>query len=461
MNSKELKVEIVSVHESGMPLCANAAVLLRALTADPAFAVKAGRLSHLNAFSCEYSAADWFKVDDKLGVLHSFRFSSSSEISQADCDALSTMLKAFRTNLRTLEAVRIETLWDDVSFRYCQLAYPIILNVENQMRRLITQFMLKNLGAKWIELSAPKEVRDQIGKAKRTQDGADPLHNVDFDTLIDYLTKPYSSETPESMHKYIRVLNPASIVEATEHIDRLKAMVPQSNWSRYFSQIVDCEDTLLRSKWEDLYEHRCKVAHNTYLSANEFQRVLELSGELDGIITSAIAKLGQVKVSDEDAAELETMATKLSEGVAGVDLVGPAYVAEATRRERVHYRSRLHHELNKLRDVMRAFAITLGEPLPTEVNFFELQAILLRIGGISTQESQVIARAVDMAADRNLEYPLQSMKELALHIHSIAKAKSAVIPSTKKPSTEARSETGGDPILPQVAREITVKAQPN
>jgi hypothetical protein len=142
MNSKELKVEIVSVHDSAMPLCANASILVKALIADPAFALKGGRLTHAGTFTCEYSSVDWFKIEDKLGILHSFRFSSEEDINQNNCDSFSSMLRAFRTNLRTLEAARIETLWDDVSFRYCRLAYPVILNTENLMRRLITQFML-------------------------------------------------------------------------------------------------------------------------------------------------------------------------------------------------------------------------------------------------------------------------------------------------------------------------------
>ncbi|WNC88877.1 HEPN domain-containing protein [Paraburkholderia sp. FT54] len=442
MNSKELKVEIVSVHDSAMPLCANAAILVKALIADPAFTLKGGRLTHAGTFNCEYSSIDWFKIEDKLGILHSFRFVSEGDIDQNNCDAFSSMLRAFRTNLRTLEAARIETLWDDVSFRYCRLAYPVILNTENLMRRLITQFMLKTLGAKWIEVSAPKEVREQLGKAKRGSDDADPLHDVDFDTLIDYLTKPYASDTAESMHKYIRGLNPASLDAAKANIDQLKAMIPQSNWSRYFSQIVECEDTLLRSKWGELYLLRCKVAHNTYLSAQEFERVLKLANDLDLIISSAIAKLEQVKISVKAAAELQTMATQLSEDVSNVtptELIYASYAGDDTRRDGVRFRRRLHLEINRTRDVLRAVAVELGEPLPLENTLIDLQRILLRCGAINLEESNIIDRATEIIYSRNLEYPPAAYKETLAALYTLSATKAGQF----LPSRAIRREAPG------------------
>jgi hypothetical protein len=291
---------------------------------------------------------------------------------------------------------------------------------------LITQFMLKTLGAKWIEVSAPKEVREQLGKAKRGSDDADPLHDVDFDTLIDYLTKPYASDSAESMHKYIRALNPENLDTAKANIGQLKAMVPQSNWSRYFSRIVECEDTLLRSKWGELYLLRCKVAHNTYLSAHEFERVLKLADDLDKIISSAIAKLEQVKISVEAAAELQTMATQLSEDVSiasPTELIYVSYAGDDTRRDGVRLRRRLHLEINRTRDVLRAVAVELGEPLPVENTIIDLQRILLRCGAINLEESRVIDRATEIIYSRNLEYPPAAYKETMSALSTLAAAK--------------------------------------
>lgn len=279
------------------------------------------------------------------------------------------------------------------------------------MRRLIAQFMLKNLGAKWMEISAPKEVRDQLGKAKRGPDSSDPLHEVDFDTLVDYLLKPYASETTEEMHKHIRSLSPKDIEEANANIGKLKAMVPQSNWSRYFSKIVECEDSLLRKKWTDLYLLRCKVAHNTYLTSGEYESVTKLSSELDEIITSAIGKLGQVHVSDEDAAELESMATQVTVDASGTTPVNGNNIFGEDYTSDYALKQSLRIQTHRTRDLLRAVAIKLGEPLPVESQLFDLQRIALRIAAITLEENRLIDKAMDYIASRGVEYPVVSIVE--------------------------------------------------
>jgi len=60
-----------------------------------------------------------------------------------------------------------ETLWDDVSLFYSQKSYPLIHKVENLMRKLITYFMLTNVGREWVTQTSPGVVMDAIDKSKR------------------------------------------------------------------------------------------------------------------------------------------------------------------------------------------------------------------------------------------------------------------------------------------------------
>ncbi|WP_186113252.1 HEPN domain-containing protein [Burkholderia gladioli] len=306
-----MKVELVSIHEASKPLCEDSKVLIQAMSADKKFSIENKILKFSGVAEYAYSVNDWFNVDGRIGFFHTFTLETDGEATQEQCDAYSEMLKCFKTNLWTLEAKKIETLWDDISFRYCKLAYPIILKIENKMRKLIAQFMLKTLGERWITQTAPKEVADEIGRSERAAD--DPLHQVDFATLVAYMTKPYSKSNIDSIYKIIKEADDTDKERAIDSIKKLKDMLPLSNWKRHFSAIVKCNDTELISKWDALYKLRCKVAHNTYLTSVEYESVTKLSDELEQIIENALSEVNSVVVTEEDAQNLKTMANQLTE----------------------------------------------------------------------------------------------------------------------------------------------------
>ncbi|EKS9793485.1 MULTISPECIES: HEPN domain-containing protein [Burkholderia] len=364
-----IRVEIVSIHDAHKSLCARANTLIKAVNADPEFVIGDGKLKYKGDFSCTYKASDWFNNENRVGVRHLFEFESGNDVSQDDCDRFSEALRAFRANLHTLGGVSVETLWDDVRFRYAKLAYPIILDVENEMRRLITLFMLKTLGARWVDQSAPTEVKSEITRTGRSEDGVDPLHNVDFITLIEYLTKSYSRDAQEAMHKTIREIPAdAKLDDLKGRIGNLKSMVPASNWSRYFSDIVDCQDTFLKKRWSELYDLRCKVAHNTYLSKEEHSSVLSLATELKKIILAAIGKLEEVRVPDDAAADLESMATALTSD-SDVEARGAAEaLMRAHRIFRKPHRAMLRDTIMRLMNRLDHLSIRLEKPVnPAEI----------------------------------------------------------------------------------------------
>jgi hypothetical protein len=417
---KELKVELVTVHASEVRLSSKASVLLDVINADPAFVIEGKQLTFENNFKCGYSCTDWFNLNGQSGMLHVFKFASGEEVNEADCQNFAAMLKAFRTIMHELgKKTSIETLWDDVSFRYCKLAYPMILNTENQMRRLITQFMLKTLGAKWIHTSSPQEVHEQLQKSKRGPDVSNPLHEVDFDVLVDYLTKPYSSDTTESLHKRIKTLDPTTLEEANESLKQLKAMVPQSNWTRYFRNIVACEDSLLRSRWNELYLLRCKVAHNTYLAEPEYERVKELCAELDKIIVDAASKLSQVQVSEDAAVELATMATNVGE-LSTANAALTTILRYSTAGERRNRRNKLESELRRMRATLEAAFVHKDKSPPADLSLVDLQRLALREQIIDSHESRHIDNARDIVSERSAEASVESVQFAAKHLRRIS-----------------------------------------
>jgi hypothetical protein len=143
----------------------------------------------------------------------------------------------------------------------------------------------------------PNDFRKALDSTKRrSQENA--LHTVDFIHLADFLFKPYSTIGDETLIHLIRECN--SIAE----VEGIKSQLPQSNWTRYFSRLVHCQDGELRKKWTELYDLRCKVAHNALITRGEFDAIASLCDELEAILVGAIQKLPQVDISRKDAAQV-------------------------------------------------------------------------------------------------------------------------------------------------------------
>lgn len=69
---------------------------------------------------------------------------------------------------------------------YSQQAYPIIYEIENLMRQLITKFMLINAGLRWEKERTPEDVRKSINDKNKEPT---VLYNVDYIQLSNFLFK--------------------------------------------------------------------------------------------------------------------------------------------------------------------------------------------------------------------------------------------------------------------------------
>ncbi|QZY90428.1 hypothetical protein K7H94_00265 [Pantoea dispersa] len=87
-------------------------------------------------------------------------------------------------------------------------------------------------------------------------------------------------------------------------IDDVRDFIPKSNWQRYFQKHVDCEESLLKSRWDKLYLIRCKVAHNNFFERNDFDMLIQMSSEIKPIIEGAISSLEKITVPEEEREEL-------------------------------------------------------------------------------------------------------------------------------------------------------------
>lgn len=170
--------------------------------------------------------------------------------------------------------------------------------------------MLTNIGTNWVKETLPNEVKEAAGKNKRQ--GISLLHNVDFIHLADFLLKPYSTKNNNELHDKIE--NSKSIIDLD--LEDLKTYVPKSNWQRYFNSVVECEDGFLLKRWAKLYELRCLVAHNNFLTNQEFNEIIELTDQIRIPLSEAIDKLEKIIIPEEEREQIfEYPAANLHEGI--------------------------------------------------------------------------------------------------------------------------------------------------
>lgn len=227
-----------------------------------------------------------------------------------------SMLERFEEFLRSVRGVLSkaggrppQVLWDGVSSNYARNAYPLVHEIENTLRKLITKFMLINVGLGWTREAIPVEVQESVRTKDKKLDH-DYLYEVDFIQLSNFLFKEYATTNAGALIDKVRQ---AQKIEDLD-LEELKKAIPKSNWDRFFSKVVNCENEYLQSRWKALYERRNQIAHNRPIGRSEFDEIVRLKEELHPKFIQAIENLDQLKIT-EDERELvsENVATSKSE----------------------------------------------------------------------------------------------------------------------------------------------------
>lgn len=241
----------------------------------------------------------------------------------AHLEKFKEMLRAVRGLLNKASGKPPEVLWDDISGHLAKEAYPIIHELENLMRKLITKFMFIKIGLGWTKDAVPKEVSDSI-KTKQGAGASNYLYEVDFIQLSNFLFKEYSTA---NSRKLVEKLGAAEKIEQLE-LSELQELVPRSNWERYFAPIVDCKLEYLQPRWERLYILRCLIAHNNLVTESDYGEIRTLSSEVKDKLARALDGLDRVQVSTEQKEEVaENIASEISSTFANF-IFGWNHVAE-------------------------------------------------------------------------------------------------------------------------------------
>lgn len=298
-------VEYLLIVKKDDTFCESAGAFTGLLNLDSSIRIEGGKIYFQDELICEYAITSG-EITSKSQRYYHVRFSANNCDTSETLDRFSAFLKVVRTIMNKMGG-QPETLWDDISFHYSMKAYEIIHRVENLMRKLIANFMLVTVGKEWVDESTPREIQDAISKGKR-KEYLNVLHQIDFIDLADLLLRPYSTVCNEEIHNRIRQAQDAG------DLNEIRALLPQSNWTRYFSALVACDDQYLKKRWDALYELRCKVAHNAIVSKSDYEKTATLASELEGTLEDAIKKLPQVEVPQSEIEQVaENAASSVNE----------------------------------------------------------------------------------------------------------------------------------------------------
>ena len=245
--------------------------------------------------------------EDESEIIFHLIIESDIEI-EKDLENLNSVSRGIRKTVKeTGHPFHFNTIWDETSQYYCEKSYPLLNTVENLMRKLIFQFMLKNIGSKWIKEAFPQKLKQKISRTAEKNDVEDlvkdSLYHADFIQLIELLFDKYTKV--QSVTELFRKLEK---VEEIEELEKLVELKPKSNWERYFSELIEFEN--LSETWGTLYNYRNTVAHNKLISKSDFEEIIKLTDLVKEKLNQALEELDGIKLSEEEKEDVSSFTSK-------------------------------------------------------------------------------------------------------------------------------------------------------
>jgi hypothetical protein len=285
----KIKVEYLIIFKSQKNICDNKETYNNLITSNSKFKITKDKLLY-DSLEISYSVKiDELQQKDQRFFHVTFICSEFEKITE-----FSNLLRDYRITIGNLTK-DVYILWDDISRYYSIISYPLISEIENLMRKLITNFLVINVGADWIKETIPSDVQNSIREDNKKKIDTNFFHGTDFIQLLYALTTETKFETKSLIEK----IKKASKIDELD-INELKKIVPKSNWEMYFSKKIDCDVDYLKKQWNRLYELRCLVAHNNLVTFNDYQEIKSIVDDLKNKLQRLIDELDSIEVEEEN-----------------------------------------------------------------------------------------------------------------------------------------------------------------
>lgn len=251
------------------------------------------------------------------------------KVKSGDFERIEAFRYPFLIHLRKrLAFEHIRILTDDISTEISNKVYPLINELENQLRRYISKFFTQKIGLDWWSKAVPDKVIDKI---KLRTDNETVFSNlvqtdltlIDFDDLGEIIYKhKLGFNRPQNLAD--NILQISTVTE----LEKLKADL-DSNYNRFFKQ--NFKDLDFDKKWKQLFKIRNKVAHNNLFVLDDLTKTETLHEDLKNIIRNAEEKIDEFKFSIEEQVAIREVILEKSMGEdssMGIKVIGKIDISE-------------------------------------------------------------------------------------------------------------------------------------
>jgi hypothetical protein len=164
--------------------------------------------------------------------------------------------------LTTISEKEPTKIWDSYELSVTSRYYPLIYELENSLRQLLTKAMFIFKGKNWYEYTIPEDVK--IRDKSNIQ--SDILYKSDFIQINNFLFKNYPHPNKKNL---LNELNIGSKKIENLEYDDIKILIDTTNWHSYIKYIFSINKNDFEKTWKDLYKIRNKIAHNTILEESD------------------------------------------------------------------------------------------------------------------------------------------------------------------------------------------------
>ncbi|CND90597.1 HEPN domain-containing protein [Yersinia kristensenii] len=210
---------------------------------------------------------------------------TEGKISEGLVDILTALNRKIVIMLESAFKSRPKILWNDLDSHYSTKAYPLLNEIENLMRKLLTKLLIIKVGINWEHDNVPQDIKKSVNKKNGRDNTSNYLSGIDFIDLTNFMFMKYSNVSNEIIFTHI------ANSKDFDDFEKIKELTPKSNWDRFLSNHIQTNEKKLVDKWKELYDLRCAVAHNAGFSKQDYLTTKKIISEIKPILLESIKNL--------------------------------------------------------------------------------------------------------------------------------------------------------------------------
>ena len=207
---------------------------------------------------------------------------------------------------------KIEWMVDQDSECLATELYPEIFRTENQIRRMITEFMTKYYGSSWWDDFVPTDIKKKYMSRKNGYKGTAPgFSNIDdyllsidigdLNTIIGYKYVRWAPTFNETVNLMIN--GKAEWKDGkVQEVLRSQGIVEIDFWDKHFSKYLPSNFLDLLATYE---KNRNHVAHNKLLDRQAYRSIKKNTEEVKKYVSQALEKISKLIISQEERERIE------------------------------------------------------------------------------------------------------------------------------------------------------------